>query len=178
LIDISNPSADKWIYLLDGELTSRQITISGTLVYSNHATYEAVKSDAFNNVHDNYAFKFGLTGEEIAGVFLPSGMSDTLPSGDKVTTSISFNSSNEVIRTPQWPSTGVQIGQAIITGEGVWHNSSDEPTFGLLLADGSAFSAATYPRLALVYPLLSLPNVPTEAGSPFPYKIVADYTGA
>ena len=73
--------------------------------------------------------------------------------------------------------TGVQIGQVIITGESKWHNLDDKPTYDLLLANGSVFSAVTHPRLALIYPLLVLPNITTEAGSPFPYKIVADYTG-
>ena len=73
--------------------------------------------------------------------------------------------------------TGVQIGQAIITGEDKWQDSDGVDTYDLLLADGSVFNGVTYPSLALVYPSLNLPNLPTETGSPFPYKIVADLTG-
>ena len=72
---------------------------------------------------------------------------------------------------------GVQVGQAIITGETVWEDSEGIPTFDLL-DQATAFDAGTYPVLALVYPSLVTPTLPTETGSPFPYKIVADYTGA
>ncbi len=71
--------------------------------------------------------------------------------------------------------TGVQIGQALITGETVWVNSLGVVTFDLL-DQGSTFSATSYPRLAVLYPSLTLPTLATETGSPFPYKFVADLT--
>jgi len=72
--------------------------------------------------------------------------------------------------------TGVQIGRAIITGESVWVDSEGVPTYDLL-PQGTAFSGTTYPLLAVIYPSLITPVLPTETGSPHPYKIVADYTG-
>jgi len=72
---------------------------------------------------------------------------------------------------------GVQIGQAILTGESVWHNSADVPLFDLL-PHSTAFSGLTYPLLAVIYPSLVTPTLATPAGSPHPYQIVADYTGA
>lgn len=72
--------------------------------------------------------------------------------------------------------TGVQIGQAIITGESVWQNSAGVAVYDLLPVN-TAFDGGVYPVLAVVYSGLVTPNLPQEAGSPFPYKIVADYTG-
>ena len=70
----------------------------------------------------------------------------------------------------------VQVGQAIITPETVWTDNVGNPIYDLLPVN-TAFDGVAYPKLALVYPSLVTPNLPTEAGSPFPYKIVADYTG-
>lgn len=72
---------------------------------------------------------------------------------------------------------GVQIGDAVMTPDDVWSDVDGTEVYSLLTADGSSFSGATYPLLAEVYPSLVLPNLPTEDGSPFPYKIVADYVG-
>jgi hypothetical protein len=100
-IDISNKSYADWLVSLDGELAGKQVVIAGTLVYNSDATYEAVKSEAFTGTQDDYTFKFGSSAEALAGKFVPTGMSDAVPQGDKVSTSISFNSSGEVTRTPQ-----------------------------------------------------------------------------
>jgi hypothetical protein len=103
LIDISNKAYEDWVTSLDGELSAKQIVFAGTLVYNSDATYEAVKAEAYVGTQDDYTFKFGSSAEALAGKFSPTGMSDSAPHGDKVSTSISFNSSGEVIRTPQVP---------------------------------------------------------------------------
>jgi hypothetical protein len=68
-----------------------------------------------------------------------------------------------------------QIGDVIITNASVLYNSGSQPTYDLLLCDGSTFDENIYPEL---YSILGdsnvLPNIPDETGSPFPYKIVAD----
>jgi hypothetical protein len=69
-----------------------------------------------------------------------------------------------------------QIGDAIITGETILYDNNDTPIYDLLLADGSSFDGEVYPLLAEIYTNLTLPNLPTETGSPFPYKIVGDLT--
>ena len=102
-IDISNKSYEDWITLLDGELAAKQVVIAGTLVYNSDSTYEAVKAEAFAGTQDDYTFKFSPSAEALAGKFVPTGMSDATPQGDKVSTAISFNSSGEVTRTPQVP---------------------------------------------------------------------------
>lgn len=73
------------------------------------------------------------------------------------------------------PFTGVNIGDAVISGEEEWEDVNGLPTFDLLLADQSAVNPATHPILHSIYE--DLPLLTTETGSPFPYKIVADYTG-
>ena len=100
-IDISNKSAGDWLCFLDGELAGQQVVIAGTVVYNSDATCEAVRADAFVGTQDDYVFKFLPSDETLAGKFVPTGMSDTVPHGDKVSTSVSFNSSGEVVRTPQ-----------------------------------------------------------------------------
>lgn len=102
-IDISNKSAGDWICLLDNELAAKQVVIAGTLVYNSDASYETVKAEAFTGKQDDYSIKFTPSDEALAGKFVPTGMSDALPQGDKVSTSISFNSTGEVVRTPQTP---------------------------------------------------------------------------
>jgi len=98
-IDISNKSCGDWLEFLDGELAAKQVVISGTLVYNNTADYEAIKDQAFTGTMDNYVFKFAPSTESLAGKFMPNAMSETVPHGDKVSTSITFSSSGEVTRT-------------------------------------------------------------------------------
>ncbi|MCP5016596.1 MAG: hypothetical protein GY938_15235, partial [Ketobacter sp.] len=70
---------------------------------------------------------------------------------------------------------GAQIGQVIITPQtSKWYDIKGNIVFDLLTPDGGSFSATTYPKLALEYPTLALPNIAQETGSPFPYMIVAD----
>lgn len=70
-----------------------------------------------------------------------------------------------------------QIGDVIITGDTVLYNSDETPTADLLVCDGSTFDETVYPDLFEALGTNVLPNIPDEDGSPFPYKIVADYTG-
>lgn len=99
-IDISNKSAGDFVLLLDGEVSSQQIVLSGTLVYNVSADYEAIKEEAFSGTQDDYLITF-TGGESYAGKFVPSGISDSIPHGDKVSTSFTLSSSGTVVRTPQ-----------------------------------------------------------------------------
>ena len=100
-IDVSNKSAGDWICFLDGEGAGKQVVISGSLIYNSDASYEAVKAEAFSFTTDDYSFKFTPSDEALSGIFMPNAMSDSVPQGDKVSTSITFSSSEEVVRTPQ-----------------------------------------------------------------------------
>jgi len=177
-IDISSKSDSGWANLLNDEITAQQITIAGTLTYNSDFTFESVKADGETGRHDKYIFRFGLTGDRVEGYFIPVNVTDSTTGGERVSTNVSFNSSDQVLSGGALEIiAGVQIGQAILTGESVWHNSADVPVFDLL-PHSTAFSGATYPLLAVKYPSLVTPVMPDETGSPHPYQIVADYTGA
>ena len=101
-IDISNKSTNDWVTLLDGELAGKQLQISGTLVYNNDTVYRAVRADALTGTQDTYTIEFtsdAATDEAFSASFVPNGLSDALPMGDKVTTSITFLSSGVVTHT-------------------------------------------------------------------------------
>ena len=101
-IDISNKSTQDWVTLMAGELAGKQLTISGTLVYNSDTVYRAVRDDSFTGAQDTYTVTYessAATDEVFSAQFVPTGLSDALPMGDKVTTSISFNSSGVVTRT-------------------------------------------------------------------------------
>lgn len=98
-IDISNKSAGDWIQLLDGEISSQQITFAGSIVYNDDTVFQTVRLDAIAGTQDDYSITFP-NGEAFAGKFVPTGLADTLPHGDKVTSAINFMSSGAVTRTP------------------------------------------------------------------------------
>jgi hypothetical protein len=177
-IDISSKSDSDWANLLNDEITAQQITIAGTLTYNSDFTFESVKADGETGQHDKYIFRFGLTGDRVEGYFIPVNVTDSTTGGERVSTNVSFNSSDQVLSGGALEIiAGVQIGQAILTSESVWHNSADVPVFDLL-PHSTAFSGVTHPLLAAIYPSLVTPVMPDETGSPHPYQIVADYTGA
>lgn len=102
-IDISNKSTQDWVTLMDGELAGKQWVFSGTMIYNNDTVYRQVRADAIAGTMATYSIVYtgsGLTtDEDLTGTFLPNGLSDTLPMGDKVSTSITFSSSGVVART-------------------------------------------------------------------------------
>jgi len=98
-IDISNKSYQDWTTLLDGELATKGTTIAGTLVYNSDAQYQKVRADSITGTQDTYTLDF-TNGETWAGVMVPNGLSDALPHGDKVATTLNFLSSGVVTRTP------------------------------------------------------------------------------
>ena len=101
-IDISNKSQGDWVTLLDGELAGKQLQISGTLVYNNDTVYRAVRADALSGTQDTYTVEYtsdAVTDEQFSALFVPNGLSDALPMGDKITTSITLLSSGTVTHT-------------------------------------------------------------------------------
>ena len=98
-IDISNKSYGDFVTLLDGEVSSQQIVLTGTIVYNDGDNYEAIKAEAFTGTQDDYTLTYP-SGEAYTGKFVPSGISDALPHGDKVSTTFTLSSSGTVTRTP------------------------------------------------------------------------------
>lgn len=101
-IDISNKSAGDFVTLLDGELAGKQLQISGTLVYNDDTQFRAMRDDAESGTQDTYTLTYtsdALTDESWSCSMVPTAMSDALPMGDKVATSITFLSSGTITRT-------------------------------------------------------------------------------
>ena len=98
-IDISNKSFGDFVTYLDGEVSSQQVVFSGSIVYNTDVNYEAMKAEAFTGTQDDYTITYP-SGESYTAKFVPSGISDALPHGDKVTTSFTLSSSGAVTRTP------------------------------------------------------------------------------
>jgi hypothetical protein len=103
-IDISNKSNGDNITYLDGELSGKQHTFSGTFTYNNDAQYRKVRADSLAGTQDSYTLTYvgsgAVTDESFTGSFVPTGLSDSIPMGAKVETTITFNSSGIVTHTP------------------------------------------------------------------------------
>ena len=98
-IDISNKSALDVVLLLDGELAAKQLQISGTLVYNDDTQYRKVRADSLAGTQDTYTITYisaATTDESFSASMVPNGLSDAIPFGDKVSTSITFLSSGAI----------------------------------------------------------------------------------
>ena len=101
-IDISNKSFGDYVTLLDGELATKQLVISGTIVYNDGANFRAMRADAIAGDQDTYTLTYtsnATTDESYVCSMVPSGMSDAIPHGDKISTSITLSSSGTVTYT-------------------------------------------------------------------------------
>jgi len=102
-IDISNKSFDDWVTLMDGELAGKQLQFSGSIVYNDNVQYAKVRADSIAGAADTYTLTYtsaNTTDEAFSASMIPNGLSDSLPHGDKVTTSITFLSTGAVTHTP------------------------------------------------------------------------------
>jgi len=102
-IDISNKSYNDFVTLLDGELAGRQLQLSGTIVYNDDVQYRKVRADSLIGTQDTYTITYtsdATTDEAFSALMVPNGLSDALPHGDKVSTTITFLSSGVVTHTP------------------------------------------------------------------------------
>lgn len=102
-IDISNKSAGDFVSLLDGELATKQLQISGSIVYNDDTQYRKVRADSLIGTQDTYTFTYtsaATTDEAFSALMVPNGLSDAVPHGDKISTTITFLSSGAVTHTP------------------------------------------------------------------------------
>ena len=103
-IDISNKSFGDNITYLDAELGTKQHIFSGEFTYNSDAQFRAMRADAFTGTQDTYTLTYVGSGvatdESFTGSFVPTGLSDAIPMGAKVATTISFNSSGVVTIVP------------------------------------------------------------------------------
>ena len=103
-IDISNKSNGDNVTLLDGELASKQIQWAGPIVYNDDAQYRKVRADALVGTQDTYTITYtgsgAVTDESFQALMVPNGLSDAVPHGDKISTTINFLSSGAITHTP------------------------------------------------------------------------------
>ena len=99
-IEIGNKSYGDTVVYLDGQLATKQHIFSGPFTYNDGAQFRKIRADAFSGTQDTYTLTYTgsgvVTDESFSGLFVPTGLSDTLPQGAKVETTISFNSSGVV----------------------------------------------------------------------------------
>lgn len=102
-IDISNKANGDYITLLDGELAGKQLIWSGEIIYNNDDRYLALRANALSGTQDTYTVTYvsgNTTDESFDFTGIANGMSDSLPHGDKSSTSITVSSSGAFTHTP------------------------------------------------------------------------------
>lgn len=103
LIETSNQSNGDAVTYLEGENATKQHIFAGEFTYNDDTQYRKVRGDVFSGTSDTYTLTFvsnATTNESFSGTFFPTGLSDTIGMGTKVTTSLSFNSSGDVTHVP------------------------------------------------------------------------------
>ena len=101
-IDISNKSAGDFVTLMADAVAGQQMSISGTLVYNDNTQYRATRTAYFAGSQEVYTLTYtsnATTDEAFAPIMMVSAMSDAIPHGDKVATTITFVSSGDINRT-------------------------------------------------------------------------------
>ena len=101
-IDISNKTALDNITLIDGELAGKQLQISGSIVYNDNTRYRNMRADTLTGTQDTYTMTYtgaATTQETLSASMVPTGLSDAIPHGDKVSTSITLLSSGVISHT-------------------------------------------------------------------------------
>lgn len=102
-IDISNKSYSDDVTLLDAELAGKQLQFAGSIVYNDDTQFRKVRADSLTGTQDDYTINYvsnATTDESFSAKMTPNGLSDALPHGDKVTTSITFLSSGVITHVP------------------------------------------------------------------------------
>jgi len=103
-IDISNKSNGDNVTLLDGELAGKQLQWSGPIVYNDDTQYRKVRADSLVGTQDTYTVTYtgsgDVTDESFTALMVPNGLSDAVPHGDKITTTLTFLSSGVITHVP------------------------------------------------------------------------------
>lgn len=90
-IDISSKSDQGWRKLLNGELASAGNTVTANIIYNSDAEYRALRQAVMDGAITQYVIDYtGIAADEVEFNAVPMAMSDSIPMGDKVTTSVTF----------------------------------------------------------------------------------------
>jgi hypothetical protein len=103
LIETTNKSSGDNITYMSGENAGKQHIFAGQFTYNDNAQFRAIRAAVFAATPVTLTITYtsnASTDEAFSGSFFPTGLSDTIPQGVKMTTDISFNSSGPVTVTP------------------------------------------------------------------------------
>jgi hypothetical protein len=96
-IDVSSKNDNDFVKIMAGELGSKGQNVTGNIIYSSDAEFRAMRELAIAG--DSAKFKIDFTGNDADAIYIigiPTAMTDTLPTGDKVTTAITILSLSQV----------------------------------------------------------------------------------
>ena len=98
-INTSTKDNNDFVELMNGELAGKGITITGSIVYSSAASFRLMRDAAIAGGEKLFHLDFNgdLETDIIFFNGIPTALSDALPMGDKITTSISILSTGAVI---------------------------------------------------------------------------------
>ena len=102
LIETGNKSNGDNVTYMSGENAGKQHIFAGPFTYNDDTQFRAMRAAVFAGTGIVLTVTYvsnASTDEAFEGTFFPTGLTDTLPQGAKVTTDISFNSSGAVAHT-------------------------------------------------------------------------------
>lgn len=90
-IDVSAKGDDDFIRIMDGELAAKGKNITVNIIYSNNAVFRDMRDKMINGTTTGFKVDFSAgAGDAEAFTGMITNMADTLPLGDKVTSSITI----------------------------------------------------------------------------------------
>lgn len=99
-IDVSNKTLGDYVTYLNNELATNGLTLSGSIVYNNDATFRQFRARRIARLISDFKLSFNAedtTSLYISGVI--TQLSDSLAQGDKLTTSFSIQSTSDAFRS-------------------------------------------------------------------------------
>lgn len=91
-IDVSNKSFGDFVTLLDGELSTKQVTLSGNMVYNGDSAFQQMRQDRYNATQVRYRLDYNGEKAVVLTGMLDS-KSDSLPQGAAAQMAFSIASS-------------------------------------------------------------------------------------
>jgi hypothetical protein len=95
-IDISSKSTGDFVVVMNADSSTKGLTLAATLLYSDSSEYRLMRLNAQNGTINEYRIDYTtLEIDRIDFFGIPTGLSDAMPLGDKITTSITIMSTGE-----------------------------------------------------------------------------------
>lgn len=98
-IDTSSKSSDDWRTFINSEIVTNGLDVSGSIIYSSASGYRSLKSA--QDTHQIQEFKLSFNENDEVDLYfsgLVSGVSDAIPQGDRVTTSFTITTTDEIYK--------------------------------------------------------------------------------